>query len=54
MSLREAEMRAELTTLRDRLAGAERALTNIKGSASWKMTEPLRAAKTLAARRSKA
>jgi hypothetical protein len=51
---REAEMLEELATLRDRLAGAERALTNIKGSASWKMTEPLRAAKTRAARRFKA
>ena len=51
---REAELRTELALLRERLDGAEKALANIKSSASWKMTEPLRTAKTRAARRLKA
>jgi hypothetical protein len=38
-------LEAEVVTLRHRIAGAERALQNIKGSASWRMTEPLRDAK---------
>lgn len=48
---REAELRAELVTLSHRIDGAERALENIKGSLSWKLTGPLRAVKRTAARR---
>jgi hypothetical protein len=50
---REATLEAERELLTHRLGGAERALENIKGSASWKLTEPLRAAKRRAARRAK-
>jgi predicted nucleic acid-binding Zn-ribbon protein len=42
---RATEMEQELVTAWNRIEGAERALTNITGSASWKMTEPLRSAK---------
>ena len=44
---------AEMVTLQHRIEGAERALENITGSVSWRMTEPLRGAKRLAARRAK-
>jgi len=50
-----ASREAELDRLSQRIGGADRALANIKGSASWRLTSPLRAAKrsaaTLAARR---
>ena len=42
---RVAEVEAELVTAWHRIAGAERALKDITGSASWRMTEPLRTAK---------
>jgi len=42
---REAELSAALVPLQQRVEGAERVLENIKGSASWRMTEPLRTAK---------
>jgi hypothetical protein len=45
-------LEAEIGAMSARLAGSERALENIKGSASWKMTEPLRSTKRLV-RRSK-
>lgn len=48
---REAGLTAELLTLRPRLAGADRALQDIKGSLSWRATEPLRLAKRRAAAR---
>jgi hypothetical protein len=47
---RAATFEAELVTTRARLQGSERALENIKGSASWKMTEPLRSTKRLVRR----
>lgn len=47
----EAWLRAEVLTLRPRLQGAQRALENITGSASWKLTEPFRAGKQRLARR---
>ncbi len=47
----EARLRAEVLTLAPRLQGAQQALENIKGSASWRLTEPLRGAKRRAARR---
>ena len=50
-ALARAELQAQLTTLRENYARAERALENIKGSASWKMTAPLRVAKRRAVRR---
>jgi hypothetical protein len=50
---REAALKVEFEALEHRAAGAERALTNIKGSASWKLTEPLREAKRRAVRRAK-
>ncbi len=51
LRLREAELATELRAARARLEGAERALQDIKGSASWRMTEPLRAAKGRVPRR---
>jgi len=42
---REAELSAQLFAVQQRVDGAERALQDIKGSASWRMTEPLRTAK---------
>jgi Methyltransferase domain len=42
---REEELRRELVVLCHRIEGAERAIHNITGSASWRMTEPLRTAK---------
>jgi hypothetical protein len=51
LRLREKALATELRTVRERLDGAERALANIKGSASWRMTEPLRAAKGRVGRR---
>jgi hypothetical protein len=42
---RQAELEAELAELKPRYEAAERALENIKGSASWRLTEPLRFAK---------
>jgi hypothetical protein len=42
---REAALESELELAKRSHEGAERALENIKGSASWKMTEPLRGAK---------
>jgi predicted nucleic acid-binding Zn-ribbon protein len=45
-----AELEAERDSLHHRFEGSERALNNIKGSASWKLTEPLRQAKRQAAR----
>jgi hypothetical protein len=42
---RAAELEAELAGAWHRITGAERALASITGSASWKMTEPLRSAK---------
>ncbi len=42
---REAELEAELEPLREREQRAQLALRNITGSASWKMTKPLRGAK---------
>jgi hypothetical protein len=48
---REEGLRAELMTLRHRQEGAQRALENITGSASWRMTEPLRSAKRRVRRR---
>lgn len=47
----EARLRAEVLTLRPRLEGAQRALENITGSASWRWTEPVRGAKRRLARR---
>ena len=41
----EGQLQADLIRLRERVARAERALDDIKGSASWKATEPLRTAK---------
>ncbi len=38
-------LQTELVTTRHRQAGAQRALENIIGSASWRMTEPIRSAK---------
>jgi len=49
----EAALQARVITLQHRIAGAERALAAIKGSVSWRMTEPLRAAKRRAAPRGK-
>ncbi len=46
-----AAREAELAALRERMARAERALDDIKGSASWKATEPLRTAKRRVSRR---
>ena len=43
-----AELESELETLGRHHDRAERALEDIKGSPSWRMTEPLRAAKRLA------
>jgi hypothetical protein len=42
--VRLAAREAELQTARHRIEGAERALVNITGSASWRATEPLRVA----------
>ncbi len=42
---RAGELSAALATGQQRLDGAERALRDIKGSASWRATEPLRTAK---------
>ncbi len=42
---REREMDAELGPLRERERRAQKALRDITGSASWRMTEPLRTAK---------
>lgn len=47
---REAELGAVLLPLQHRADGAERALEDIKASASWRMTEPLRTAKRRVAR----
>ena len=47
----EAELQAQLKTLREHYARAERALENITGSASWKLTAPLRTAKRRVVRR---
>ena len=47
----ETELRAQLTALHDDYARAGRALANITGSASWRMTAPLRSAKRQFARR---
>lgn len=49
--LREAQLAGELGTLRQRLEIAEQSLEGIKGSVSWRVTEPLRAAKRRAVRR---
>lgn len=46
---RETGLTAQLLSLEHRVAGAERALDNIKGSASWRMTQPLRTVKGRAA-----
>ena len=46
-------LEAEAALLRMRYDGSERALQNITGSASWRMTEPLRSAKRLARLRSR-
>jgi Methyltransferase domain len=51
--MREAELTSEMVILQHRIAGAERALENITGSVSWRMTEPLRGAKRRAGRRTK-
>jgi hypothetical protein len=42
---REAELEAELEPLREREQRAQLTLANITGSASWRMTQPLRRAK---------
>jgi len=42
---RAAEAEEELAAAAHRIAGAERAVADITGSASWKMTEPLRTVK---------
>ncbi len=47
----EARLQADVLTLGPRLEGAQRALRNITGSASWRLTEPLRGAKRRAVRR---
>lgn len=47
---RAATLEAEANVLRLRYDGSERALANIKDSASWRMTEPLRSAKRLVPR----
>jgi hypothetical protein len=47
---RAATLEVELGALRHQVAGAERALENIKGSASWRLTQPLRGAKRRARR----
>ncbi len=46
----EGELLGEVTRLRERVARADRALEDIKTSASWKATEPLRTAKRRVAR----
>ncbi|MGI8557048.1 MAG: class I SAM-dependent methyltransferase [Solirubrobacteraceae bacterium] len=46
----EARLEAEVLKLRPGFEGAQRALEDIKGSASWRMTEPLRGAKRRVAR----
>jgi hypothetical protein len=48
---REAALEEDLIAAQHRLAGAERALENIKSSVSWRITEPLRGAKQRASRR---
>ena len=48
--IRQAEMEAEVVALRQRLEGAETTLHNVLGSVSWRMTQPLRAAKRAARR----
>jgi hypothetical protein len=45
MRTRAAELQAELVPLRDREQRAQRTIQNITGSASWRMTEPVRSAK---------
>ncbi len=47
---REAELSADLMALQHRIERAERTLQNVIGSASWRLTEPLRAAKRQAGR----
>ena len=42
---REAQLAAELEPLRERERRAQRALADITASASWKLTQPIRAAK---------
>ena len=42
---RAAELQAELVPLREREQRAQRTIQNITGSASWRMTEPVRTAK---------
>jgi hypothetical protein len=42
---REAQLAAELSPLRDREQRAQRALIELTGSASWKLTQPIRSAK---------
>ena len=51
LRLREGALATELRTVRARLHDAEGALEDIKGSASWRITEPLRAAKGRVGRR---
>jgi hypothetical protein len=48
---RVADCEAELQAAQHRIEGAERALVNVTGSASWKLTEPLRLAMRQARRR---
>jgi hypothetical protein len=43
--IREGELQVELDALGQRIARADRALADITGSVSWRMTEPLRSAK---------
>ena len=47
MRERAAALNDEIAMIRLRYDGSERALEDIKGSASWRMTEPLRSAKRL-------
>lgn len=48
---REAALRAEVLTLRERCQRDSQTLQNVISSPSWRLTEPLRAAKRQAARR---
>jgi Methyltransferase domain len=51
VSTSKAELQTQLDAVQRRLDGASQALVDIKGSVSWRMTEPLRGAKRLAGRR---
>jgi hypothetical protein len=48
--LREADLQAEVVSLRNRVERAQRTMDDILGSPSWKVTKPLRTAKQRVAR----